>query len=582
MVSVLYLAEVLRKARVIGGGRAELKLLACQRSELSWSAVPGEEVIPAPDDVNYNAGALVMVELSAGKQVQRHAEAGRQLVSILQNFSRLQEKAKTQEEEIEQWKQSLTYQSQELNRREMEIEAAQEQLQQMDEDFERLEKQRQEIETAQEEVNRLRAEFERKSQELEGAWAQLQGESNRLEERQAELQQMTVLDEGQSRQFQELLDRVANSAAPIESIQAQLQGASESLTQQQQMLDQHWQKLGDQQTSAQQLQEEVNRQTQILQERWSAWQQAQTALEQTRIELEIRQNQLHLKQESAKTLAAQLQNQETLYQEVAQLADGAVRVNLSHLEQMPLEELQTTTQDLEKDLEKLSRFVSSQEEELVLQQQTIDELRDQIQQASEYDRLRLETELADEQDRYQMLNETLVGQRRNLQERQITLKQHQTVLAKRQGYPLPNNQERSIDVEPILNQIEQSRQQCAEQLRAVEQEIQDLQTAIAAAQQTVAQQAGSQDANWNELRQADQQMRSQIATVAELWGKVNTYQEFLQPIQDNLNRLKQQTEGATATIAGFQQSSTAQHQAIAEMRETVQQLTNPTAELAAS
>lgn len=579
---MLYLAEVLRKARVIGGGRPELKLLACQRSELSWSAVPGEEIIPAPDDVSYNAGALIMVELSAGKQVQRHAEAGRQLVSILQNFSRLQEKAKTQEEEIEQWKQSLTYQSQELNRREMEIEAAQEQLQQMDEDFERLEKQREEIEAAQEEVTRLREEFERKSQELEGAWAQLRGETNRLEERQAELQHMTVLDEGRSRQFQELLDRVANAAAPIESIQTQLYGASESLAQQQQMLDHHWQKVGEQQASAQQLQEEVNQQTQTLQERWSAWQQAQTALEQARIELERKQNQLHLKQEYAKTLADQLQSQETLRQGVAQIGDGAVRVNLQHLEQMPLEELQATTQDLEKDLEKLSRFVSSQEEELVLQQQAIDELRNQIQQASEYDRLRLETELADEQDRYQMLNQTLVGQRRNLQERQETLKQHQTVLAKRQGFPLPDNQERSVDVGPILSQIEQVCQRYAQQLQTVEQEIRDLQTAIAAAQQSVTQQTSSQEAAWNELRQFDQQVRTQIATVAELWGKVNTYQEFLQPIQDNLNLLKQQTEGATATIHQFQSFSADQHQAIAEMRETVQQLTSPAAELAAS
>ena len=134
---MLYLAEVLRKARVIGSSRAELKLLACQRSELSWSAVPGEEIIAAPDDLSYGAGALVMVELSAGKQVQRHAEAGRQLVSILQNFSRMQEKSKTQEEEIEQWKQSLTYQSQELNRREMEIEASRIEVTQLREEFER-------------------------------------------------------------------------------------------------------------------------------------------------------------------------------------------------------------------------------------------------------------------------------------------------------------------------------------------------------------------------------------------------------------------------------------------------------------
>lgn len=581
---MLYLAEVLRKARVIGGGRAELKLLACQRSEISWSAVTGEEIIPAPDDLNYGAGALVMVELSASKQIQRYAEAGRQLVSILQNFSRLQEKAKTQEEEIEQWKQSLTYQSQELNRREMEIEAAQDQLQQIEEDFERLEQQKAEIESAQAKVNQLREEFERKTQELEGAWAQLRGEAGRLEERQAELQQMTVLDEVQARNFQDLLDRLATAVTPTETIQTQLNSAFEGINQQQDILNGHWQTLEEQQSSAQRLQTEVDQQTQALKERWVSWQQTQTALEQVRIELEVKQGQLRAKQEYAQQLATQIQVQSSLYQDLAQLAEGSSKIVLQSLEQMSLEELQTTVGDQEKDLEKLSRFVSSQEEELVLQQQTIDELRTQIQQASEYDRLQLETELADEQDRYQMLNETLVGQRRNLQERKAILRQHQTVLAKRQGFPPPEDQARAIDVDPILLQIDQARQQYNQQLRVLEQEIQTLQTAIAAAQQSLSQQEATQGSSWNELQQFDQQLRDQIASVAEQWGRINAYQALLQPLQDNLNLLKQQTEAVVDTVSQFKVTSSSQHQTIAALRETVQQLmgSNPAAELAAS
>jgi chromosome segregation ATPase len=581
---VLYLAEVLRKARVIGGGRAELKLLACQRSELSWSAVMGEEIIPAPDDLNYGAGTLVMVELSAGKQVQRYAEAGRQLVSILQNFSRLQEKAKTQEEEIEQWKQSLTYQSQELNRREMEIEAAQEQLQQIEEDFERLEQQKGEIETAQAEVNRLREEFERKTQELEGAWAQLRGETMRLEERQAELQQQTVLDEGQARNFQELLDRLTASVLSPEPFQAQLNGAFEVITQQQDTLNGYWQSLEAQQSMAQQLQGEVDQQAQTLQERWGIWHQAQVALEQARTEFEVKQSQLRAKQENAQQLTTQIQAQLALYQDLTQLAEGSTKIDLQALEQMSLEELQTTVTELENDLEKLSRFVSSQEEELVLQQQAIDELRVQIQQASEYDRLQLETELADEQDRYQMLNETLVGQRRNLQERAATLRHHQTVLAKRQGYPPPEDQPRAIDVDPILVQIDQARRQAVAQLQGLEQEIQMLQRAVATAQQSMSQQEAAQVANWNELQQLDQQIRSQIARAAELQGTVKTYQAVLQPVQDHLNQLKHQTETAATTVSQFQAGSTFQQQILLELRQTVQQLTggNPAAELAAS
>jgi hypothetical protein len=52
---------------------------------------------------------LVMVELTNNRHVQRHYEAGRALASILQTFSNLSKKSKTQEEEIEQWKQSLTF-----------------------------------------------------------------------------------------------------------------------------------------------------------------------------------------------------------------------------------------------------------------------------------------------------------------------------------------------------------------------------------------------------------------------------------------------------------------------------------------
>lgn len=581
---MLYLAEVLRKARVIGGGRAELKLIACQRSELSWSAVPGEEIVPAPDDLSYGAGALVMVELSAGKQVQRYSEAGRQLVTILQNFSRFHEKAKTQEEEIEQWKQSLTYQSQELNRREMEIEAAQEQLQHIDEDFQRLEQQRQEIEAAQAEVNQLRAEYERKSQELEGAWAQVRGEACRLEERQSELQQMTVLDEEQAARFRDLLDRVTAAVVPTESIQTQLNQTFEVINHQQDALNEHWQILDQQRSSAQQLQAEADQQVQTFQAQWTAWQQAQTALDQVRIDLEVKQNQLQLKQEQVQVLTSQIQAQASLYQELAQLADGTDRSALQGLEEMPLETLQSTVADLEKDLGKMSQFVSSQEEELVLQQQTIDDLRHQIQQASEYDRLRLETELADEEDRYQMLNQTLVGQRRNLQDRETILKQHQMVLAKRQGYPLPNNEAKTIDVEPVLAKIDHVKQQLSQQLQALEQEIQQLQGAIEAAKSTSDQQIAAQTTQWGELQQVNDQIRTQIASVSELWGKINLYQDFLQPVQDNLNQLKQNAEEVAATIHQMQEVNTSQHHAVSELRSVVEQLTSnaPVAELTAT
>jgi chromosome segregation ATPase len=570
---VLYLAEVLRKSRVIGSSKAELKLMACQRGEHSWSPVPGEEIIPAPEELSHGAGVLVLVELNAAKQIQRCTEAGRQLVSILQNFTRLQEKSKTQEEEIEQWKESLTYQSQELNRRELEMETRQEELQQMEAELAVLEQQRQEIKAAQAEADHLREEFERKSQELEGAWAQLRGEANQLDERRAELQQASVLDEKQAHALEELLNRLSEAAIPTESIQEQLSWAFDLVNQQQNTLNEHWQNLELQKSVVQGTQEGIDRQTQALHDRQQIWSQAQTTLEQARADLQAKQAALSLKQEQVMALSMQIQTQEGLHQQVASLVGESNPADLESLQNMSIEELQTTVQDLEKDLEKLSRFVSGQEEELSLQQQAIDDLKQQIQEASEYDRLRLEHDLSDEQDRYQMLNETLVGQRRNLLERQEILKLHKRVLAGRLGEPIDEEGKTTIDVTPILQQIEQLRQQSAQEMQELEGEIQQLQETLNQVQGQIEQQSNEQAAQYSELQASEVQLRSQIADAAERTGKVKAQQELLQAMQEGLTTLRQKMEAIAGLMTQFQEANHYQAQAIAEMREAVQQLT---------
>lgn len=585
---MLYLAEVQRKSRVIGSSKAEFKLLACQRSENSWSAVPGEEIIPAPDDVTYNAGAMVMVEVSANKQVQRYNEAGRQLVSILQNFSRFQEKFKTQEEEIEQWKQSLTYQSQELNRREMEMEARQEQLQEMEEDFEKLEQQRQEIEAAREELDQLRGEYDRKSQDLEGAWAHLRGELSKLEEQQAQFQQAAVLDESKANEIQELLNRLSGAIAPTEAVREHLNQSFDIVNQQQGSLDGYYQALEQQRGSAQQMQEGLDQQIQHVQSRWEEWQQAQAALEQSKSDLKAQQRTLELKQEYVNALTIQLQSQDDLYQQTCRLTEGSDRLTIGGkvdreaLEKMPLDDLENVVRELEKDLEKVSRFVNSQEEELTLQQDAINELQQQIHSASDYDRLRMETELADEQDRYQMLNETLVGQRRNLQERQNVLKQHQAVLDRRKGINQPDAPVESVDLSPLLNHLEEQRQRLSHELQQAKEQLHEMQTAIEQVQAAVQQQAAEQENRWNEIRQLEQELQNQRATVGELWGKVNAYQETLQLSQDGIGGLRQKLEAIAGIMGQFQEASDYQLQAIAEMRQTILSLTeNRTPEFAA-
>jgi chromosome segregation ATPase len=577
---VLYLAEVQKKGGgLLGGSRVELKLLACQRAEQSWSAVSGDEAVVADEASTYSPGSLVLVEISANKQVQRVQEAGRPLVSILQNFSRLQEKFKTQEEEIEQWKQSLTYQSQELNRREMEMETRREQLQQMEEDLEQLEQQRRELEATREEVTRLQEEFTRKSQDLEGAWDHLRGEMQRLEERKAQLEQAAGLDAEQVRSVQDLLDRVSTAVPTVDSVQERLTLTLDILNQKQSLLDQHWQALEQQRQMAQQGQEEIDQQGADLHRRWQEWHQAQESLEQARAELKIQQNAIQIKQDYARLLGVQLQNQDDLHQQLYRLVDSSENITIGHridvkaLENLSVDELQRLTQDLERELEKLHQFVDSQEEELRSKQQEIEALQQKIEQASEYDRLNLENDLADEQDGYQMLNETLVGQRRNLRERESILKQHQAVLRRRQGQAdLEKGDE--IDLGPVLNQIEAQRQQQADELHHLESQIEQMQATVQQTQDVISGRVSEQEQQRNELKQLEQALQERRSQVAELWGKVNLYQEWLQPVQNRTHELRQSLEDMLPTLAQVRETSDHQLQLITELRQMVTSLSD--------
>ena len=103
------------------------------------------------------------------------------------------------------------------------------------------------------------------------------------------------------------------------------------------------------------------------------------------------------------------------------------------LEQMPVSELQNIVDDLRTDLEKSVRFVSDQEVELTSQNQVIADLEEKLNSASEYERFSVEVELANEQERKDMLEATLIGQRRNLRKQEATYNQYWRVLRRRQG-----------------------------------------------------------------------------------------------------------------------------------------------------
>ncbi|WP_298921553.1 pilus motility taxis protein HmpF [uncultured Nostoc sp.] len=578
---MLYLAEVQKQkgGLLSGGAKTELKLLACQRTDQNWSTV-SEEVIAAEDASKLNDGALVLVELNPNRQVQRIQEAGRPLVNILQNFSRQLEKFKLKEDEIDQWKQSLTFQAQELNRREMDMEVRSEQLQQLEDELRQLEEQKQKVDTSRQEIERLQTEVERNRQELEGAWEHLHGEQRRLEERQADFQQGTVIDEEQSRVMSELLDRLSSRVTPTETVREHLHLAFELVQKQQATLTPHWQKLEEQKTAIAQQQEEVERLSQTFSDRQNACLEAQNSLVQQTAQLQINTADLTSKQEYARIIKEQLRNAEELYQQIHSLAatSGDVvlgqQANVEALEKMPLEELQKTVQDLQYKVQIDASFVHDQEQELTYKQEAIEELQTKINHASDHDHINLELELTDEKDLYQMLNSSLVGQRRNMLQHQKFLKQHQAVLLRRQGHTVTDEKESNnkINLEPILLQIETQRQQYSQEIPKLEREIEQIRSGIELNQGMIDNQTHDLDEKRQELKAIEENLLSLQRTTAEYWGRVNLYQEALQPIQDSLDGLRQKLQEIGESLEQFQETGDYQLQAIAQLRHTLQSL----------
>ncbi|MEH2331505.1 pilus motility taxis protein HmpF [Nostoc sp.] len=587
---MLYLAEVQKQkgGLLSGGAKTELKLLACQRTDQNWSTV-SEEVIAAEDASKLNDGALVLVELNPNRQVQRVQEAGRPLVNILQNFSRQLEKFKLKEDEIDQWKQSLTFQAQELNRREMDMEVRSEQLQELEDEVQHLEEQKQEVDTSRQEIERLQAEIERNRQELEGAWEHLRGEQRRLEERQADFQQGTVLDEEQSRVMSELLDRLSSRVAPTQTVREHLHLAFELVEKQQATLTPHWQKLEEEKIAIAQQHEEVERLSQTFSDRQNALQEAQNSLVQQTAQLQINTADLTSKQEYARIVKEQLRNAEELYQQIHSLAatSGDVvlgkQADVEALDKMPLEELQKIVQDLQHKLEIDASFVHDQEQELKYKQEAIEELQTKLNHASDHDHINLELELTDEKDLYQMLNSSLVGQRRNMLQHQKFLKQHQAVLLRRQGRAVTEEEKNNnkINLEPILLQIETQRQQYSQEIQKLEREIEQIRSGVELNQGMIENQTHDLDEKRKELKAIEESLLSLRRTTAEYYGRVNLYQEALQPIQDSLDGLRQKLQGIGESLDQFQETGDYQVQAIAQMRHTLQSLM-PQPELLAS
>jgi chromosome segregation ATPase len=576
---VLYLAEVHKQSKgFMGGSETKLKLLACQRNDQSWSVVPGNELIAAEEANNFGEGALVIISLGTNRQIQGQPElASKRVISILQGFSRLLEKTKNQEDEIEQWKESLTIQSEELSRREMEMENRLEQLEQMEEEYKQLEQQKEEISRAKEEAERIRQEFERKSEELKGAWEQLKGEQENLQQ-QTELQDSKVIDKVQASAMQALIESLSLTTQPTELLTEHIIQAFAAVNTQQEYLDFHWQQIDQQKSNLQQQQQQISRLEQELTISRQELEKTLLTSEETKIQLQVKQESLTTKQDLARWLNEQQQIKEELDETIARIGiesgdlDLTAKIDFAVLENMPLIELQKMVERLQQDLEKLMRFVNEQEEELNYQCQTVEQLEAKVKTANELDRLALEQELAEEKEAKKMLDETLVGQRRSLKEREAILIQHLRILKRRQGTLDLDAQLERIDLEPLKQKLEQQRKQIAERYGQVMQEIAQLEQNIQQLEQNLHQASSQQEVLTQNIKKQEEHWEQAKIAAAQLQSELNFYNKHLQPLQDCLNKLRQKLEAIEGLIVTLTENNNLQDRAIEQMRQIVQDL----------
>jgi hypothetical protein len=166
-----------------------------------------------------------------------------------------------------------------------------------------------------------------------------------------------------------------------------------------------------------------------------------------------------------------------------------------------------------------------------------------------------------------MLNETLVGQRRTLKEREEHKTQYQAVLLRRQG--LPPVTAGAVDLKLVITTLETQQQEQKQQLQTLETELQQMGSSFEQRQISLMAQIQQHERTGQELETHEQSWLEQQRIVAELWGRISLYQEILKPVQDSWNQVRQDLEETTAALDQLVEICNNQTQATEQLRQVL-------------
>ncbi len=377
-----YLAELQKTQAAFGlGGNASVRLLARNAGENVWQPITNEQIISLQDSSqakDLKDGQMVIAEITGSNQIQSLQDASKKIVNILQAFSRSQDKYKSAEEEVEQWKQSLNFQSQELHRREQELE-------QKEVELEHLDARRQEIEE-------LEAKFATEKAAIDQLRQKIESERGQAEAKAA------ALSTDQAEQVRTLLAQLSTGVKGPESSQENILKALEIINQRQEVLTKFWQNLDGLKGEVEKQKGNLNRSMEELHSRKAQWQQTQIALADAQAELKAQRGILKLQENNMAMSRVQLEAQIELYEQTSAAIEsfgGGIEVlspdEESRLQSMPIEELESTIKALQADFDKLANYVSAQEDELAGLEGEIADLHSQVANADQFATIELES-----------------------------------------------------------------------------------------------------------------------------------------------------------------------------------------------
>ena len=137
-----------------------------------------------------------------------------------------------------------------------------------------------------------------------------------------------------------------------------------------------------------------------------------------------------------------------------------------------------------------------------------------------------------------MLEDTLVGQRLNLRERRYVLIEHLSILRQRQG--LSGNER--ISLEPVIKQLIKRQNNGRTYWQKIEQNIIYLTKTTEELKNTYSLLCAEKEQKIQEIERLEEAWEQIKAELHSLNARVNLYEQILQPMQNNINGIRQRLD----------------------------------------